>query len=199
MERAYRDARITRIYEGTNEINRLIIPTRLIKQAPELFTREGVRRALSERAAGPVHGPLATEHALLAEAKRLAIAALGYAADAYGDGLKEEQEILGHAADIVIEIYAVESAIARAEKLFGRDAGPRRRRRRHRAHLRERCDGSHCGVGEADRGRALGARGGRRRSGRSGRPLGSAAEHRHDRGPSCRRRRWRSARDAIRF
>ena len=122
VERGYRDARITRIYEGTNEINRLIVPTRLVKRAPELFTRERARRALSERAPEPVHGPLAAEHVLLADAKRLAIAALGYAVDAYGDGLKEEQELLGHAADMVMEIYAIESAVARAEKLYGRDA-----------------------------------------------------------------------------
>jgi hypothetical protein len=121
VERGYRDARITRIYEGTNEINRLIVPTRLVKRAPELFTRARASRALSERPAGPAHGPLATEHMLLADAKRQVIAALGYAVDAYGDGLKDEQELLGHAADMAMEIYAIESAVARAEKLFGRD------------------------------------------------------------------------------
>jgi alkylation response protein AidB-like acyl-CoA dehydrogenase len=123
VERAYRDARITRIYEGTNEINRLIVPTRIIKQAPRTFTREGARQALSLPAAEPTQGPLAAEHALLAEAKRLVVAALGYATDTYGEGLKDEQELLGHAADMIIEIYAMDSAVARAEKLFGRDAG----------------------------------------------------------------------------
>jgi alkylation response protein AidB-like acyl-CoA dehydrogenase len=123
VERAYRDARITRIYEGTNEINRLIVPTRLIKQAPRTFTRERARQALSLREDEPTQGPLATEHALLADAKRLAVAALGYATDTYREGLKDEQELLGHAADMIIEIYAMDSAVARAEKLFGRDAG----------------------------------------------------------------------------
>lgn len=104
VERAYRDARITRIYEGTNEINRLIIPTRLLKQGLA--------------SGGVASGGDAREGAsLLSSAKRLAIATLRHAAETYGDGLKEEQEVLGHAADIVIEVYAIESAHARAEKL----------------------------------------------------------------------------------
>ncbi len=111
VERAYRDARITRIYEGTNEINRLIIPTRLLKQARTLFA--------SHVEAGD-GGALRAERELVASAKRLGIAALGAAVHAYGDAVRDEQETLAHVANIVIESYAMESAIARAAKLAAR-------------------------------------------------------------------------------
>src|SRR5205085_7524598 len=104
-------ARITRIYEGTNEINRLIIPTRLLKQGAGLLHQAG--QASETRADGPV----AAERSLLGRAKRLALAALSEVSTAYGDGLKDEQEVLGHIADVIIEVYAIESALARAEKI----------------------------------------------------------------------------------
>jgi alkylation response protein AidB-like acyl-CoA dehydrogenase len=121
VERGYRDARITRIYEGTNEINRLIIPTRLLKRSAALFTRSRARQVLAD-GDGPVAagGPLAAEQALLASLKRLAVAGLGCAAETYGDSMRDEQEVAGHMADIISEIYAVESGLARTEKLFAR-------------------------------------------------------------------------------
>ena len=116
VERMYRDARITRIYEGTNEINRVLIPSRLLKQSPELFTVHAVRRALEDHPA-PAHGALAAERDFMERAKRLVIALLGEASASYGDGWKEAQEAQGQIADIIMEVYAIESGLARAEKL----------------------------------------------------------------------------------
>jgi alkylation response protein AidB-like acyl-CoA dehydrogenase len=111
VERAYRDARITRIYEGTNEINRLIIPTRLLKHADDLLK--------AHVATGGQGSVLESEHDALARTKRLSLAALAVAAHAYGPAVREEQEVLAHAANIIIEAYAIESAIGRAEKMTG--------------------------------------------------------------------------------
>ena len=111
-ERAYRDARITRIYEGTNEINRIIIAPRLLKNA-----------AIAQLAAKPcaahaTDGVFAAERQLLGAAKRLLLLTLAAAKNAYGDKLANQQEILGHIADIAMEAYAIESAILRASKLL---------------------------------------------------------------------------------
>ncbi|OFW29409.1 MAG: hypothetical protein A3H97_17175 [Acidobacteria bacterium RIFCSPLOWO2_02_FULL_65_29] len=134
-ERAYRDARITRIYEGTNEINRLIIPTRLLKQGLAAggsglrAEGKGQRAEGSGRGAkgkgqraegkglGARDGVVASERSLLGHAKRLALGLLREAADTYGGGLKEEQEVLADIADVIIDIYAIESAVARTEKM----------------------------------------------------------------------------------
>ena len=120
VERAYRDARITRIYEGTNEINRLIIPTRLLKHAESLLAPP-VTVATNGSAFAPAGfgatGLLEAEHEALADAKRLAQAALATSAQAFGAAIRDQQEVLAHAADILIECYAVESALGRAGKM----------------------------------------------------------------------------------
>ena len=118
VERAYRDARITRIYEGTNEINRLIIPTRLLKSASALV-RESAG-PIPEASAEATDSVLDAERQALAEVKRLARTALAGAAQAFGAAVRDQQEVLGHAADIVIECYAIESAVGRAVKLTAR-------------------------------------------------------------------------------
>jgi alkylation response protein AidB-like acyl-CoA dehydrogenase len=109
-ERAYRDARITRIYEGTNEINRMLIPTRLLKAGAGSLQDDETRPPATG-------GPLAAERLVLARIKSLAIAMLTETAAAFREEVREQQEILGHIADVVIEAYAIESAAARAEKL----------------------------------------------------------------------------------
>jgi len=107
VERAYRDARITRIYEGTNEINRLIIPTRLLKSGVTVTDGRSTK----------TDGPLVAEWTLLARAKRLVSTMLSQAAATYADGVKDEQEVLGHCANVVMDVYAIESGLARAEKI----------------------------------------------------------------------------------
>ena len=69
LERMYRDARITRIYEGTNEINRMLVPGRLLKQSPALFTADHARAVLADNSAPAATGPLATERDFVGRAK----------------------------------------------------------------------------------------------------------------------------------
>jgi alkylation response protein AidB-like acyl-CoA dehydrogenase len=103
-ERPYRDARITRIYEGTNEINRLIIPTRILKQGVPF-----------DPLAAP--GETGGERGVLTATKRLTLAMLRGVVQAYGERARDHQEVLAHIADVIIEGYAIESALARSEKL----------------------------------------------------------------------------------
>jgi alkylation response protein AidB-like acyl-CoA dehydrogenase len=120
-ERHYRDARVNRIFEGTNEINRLLIPGLLIRRAikGDLALIPAAKR-LQDDVLGPTpvptagDGPLAVEQQSVARFKKVALMTLGTAMQKYGEKLSDEQEILSWIADVVIDLFGAESAVLRA-------------------------------------------------------------------------------------
>ena len=122
MESAWRDARIGRIYEGTNEINRMLSVGLLLKKGMkgELELLPAVMQAAmrlgSEKANEIADGPLAQEHQLIENFKQLFLMITGNATQKYGTKLEEEQQVLQALADVLIEIYFCESAVLRTLK-----------------------------------------------------------------------------------
>ncbi|HTH51029.1 MAG TPA: acyl-CoA dehydrogenase family protein [Pyrinomonadaceae bacterium] len=123
-EKAYRDSRINRIFEGTNEINRMLIPGQLMKRA--MKGKLGLLQAataLQDEILNPQlsfdedTALLAAETKLAANAKKIALMVLGTAAQTYMMDLANQQEVLLNCADIIMDAYQMESAILRAKKL----------------------------------------------------------------------------------
>jgi hypothetical protein len=124
-ERYYRDARVNRIFEGTNEINRMLIPGMLARRAikGELGLIAAAKRLQDELLTPSMPGggsgesaPLSEELKTVAAFKKVVLMTLGTAMQTYGEKLADEQEVLSYIADIISDTYAAESAVLRAQQ-----------------------------------------------------------------------------------
>jgi len=126
-ERAYRDARIARIYEGTNEINRIVIGSQLLRRAAAgelaLFEEAANATSLGLGAGETLNQTRANiafseELLLLQSAKAMTLASIGAAHRAYGDAARNEQEVIALISDMVMDVYAIESSLLRTQRLL---------------------------------------------------------------------------------
>ncbi|WP_341201923.1 acyl-CoA dehydrogenase family protein [Planomicrobium okeanokoites] len=125
VEQMYRDSRINRIFEGTNEVNRLLIPGGLLKQAGKgtLPLGEYIAQAVAEMNNPKVGsiGIISREIEAVLAIRRVFLLAAGMAFETFGEGLAEQQETLMKLADIGIQLYAAESAVLRTQKALAKN------------------------------------------------------------------------------